>query len=54
MHSYNDAMAAIRRVPSVDHNFQLVVTRVYEEEELLEDEDESVSLNVSLSLCQPH
>jgi len=45
VHSYNDAMATIRRVPSIDHNFQLVVTRVYEEggQELLEDEDESAS-----------
>ena len=43
MHRYNEAIATIRRVPSVEHNFQLVVTRVYEEgdEELLEDEDES-------------
>ena len=42
---YNDAMATIRRVPHLDHNFQLVVTRVYEEgdQELLEDEDESES-----------
>lgn len=42
-HSYNDAMATIRRVPSMDHNFQLVITRVLEEgdQELLEDEDES-------------
>jgi hypothetical protein len=40
---YNEAMATIRRVPSVEHNFQLVITRVYEEgdQELLEDEDES-------------
>ena len=46
MRSYNDAMATIRRIPSVDHNFQLVVTRVYEDgdQELLGDEDESVSL----------
>ena len=45
MRSYNDAMATIRRIPSVDHNFQLVVTRVYEDgdQELLEDEDESES-----------
>lgn len=43
MRSYNDAMATIRRVPSVEHNFQLVITQVYEGEELLEDEDESVS-----------
>ena len=48
MRSYNDAMATIRRVPSVEHNFQLVITRVYEEEELLEDEDESASLSSSL------
>ncbi|KIY49273.1 VID27-domain-containing protein [Fistulina hepatica ATCC 64428] len=40
---YNEAIATIRRVPSVEHNFQLVVTRVYEEgdEELLDDEDET-------------
>ncbi|KAI0796688.1 VID27 cytoplasmic protein [Abortiporus biennis] len=40
---YNDAMATIRRVPSMEHNFQLVITRVYEEgdQELLEDEDET-------------
>ncbi|KAI0032040.1 VID27 cytoplasmic protein [Vararia minispora EC-137] len=40
---YNDAMATIRRVPSVEHNFQLVITRVYEDgdQELLEDEDET-------------
>ncbi|KAH8105865.1 VID27 cytoplasmic protein [Cristinia sonorae] len=40
---YNDAMATIRRISNVEHNFQLVVTRVYEEgdQELLEDEDET-------------
>nr|GAT59478.1 predicted protein [Mycena chlorophos] len=40
---YPDAMAAIRRVSSVDHHFQLVITRVYEDgdQELLEDEDET-------------
>ncbi|KZT74368.1 VID27 cytoplasmic protein [Daedalea quercina L-15889] len=40
---YNDAMATIRRVASVEHNFQLVITRVYEEgdQELLEDEEET-------------
>lgn len=40
---YNDAMATIRRVPQLDHHFQLVITRVYEDgdQELLEDEDES-------------
>lgn len=43
MFSYNEAMATIRRVPSVEHNFQLVITRVYEDgdQELLEDEEES-------------
>ena len=42
---FNDAMATIRRVPSIEHNFQLVITRVYEEgdQELLEDEEESAS-----------
>ncbi|KAG6816936.1 hypothetical protein H0H87_001638 [Tephrocybe sp. NHM501043] len=36
-------MATIRRVPNIDHNFQLVVTRVYEEgdQELLEEGDET-------------
>ena len=36
-------MATIRRVPQLDHHFQLVITRVYEDgdQELLEDEDES-------------
>ncbi|KAG6902236.1 hypothetical protein C0995_002868 [Termitomyces sp. Mi166 len=36
-------MATIRRVPNLEHNFQLVITRVYEEgdQELLEDEDET-------------
>ena len=36
-------MATIRRVPSMEHTFQLVITRVYEEgdQELLEDEEES-------------
>jgi hypothetical protein len=40
---YNEGMVTIRRVPNVEHNFQLVVTKVYEEgdEELLEDEDET-------------
>lgn len=52
-HSYNDAMATIRRVPSLDHNFQLVITRVLEEgdQELLEDEDESASCNSIHMLC---
>jgi hypothetical protein len=40
---FNEAMATIRRVPAVEHHFQLVITRVLAEgeEELLEDEDES-------------
>lgn len=40
---YNEAIATIRRVPALDHNFQLVITRVYEDgdQELLEDEDET-------------
>ncbi|KAJ6599005.1 VID27 cytoplasmic protein-domain-containing protein [Mycena vulgaris] len=40
---YNDAMATIRRVSTVEHHFQLVITRVYEDgdQELLEDEDET-------------
>lgn len=40
---YNDAMATIRRIPSIEHNFQLVITRVYEDgdQELLEDEEET-------------
>ena len=40
---YNDAMATIRRVPSMEHTFQLVITRVFEDgdQELLEDEEES-------------
>ncbi|KAJ6539403.1 VID27 cytoplasmic protein [Mycena capillaripes] len=40
---YNDAMATIRRVSAVEHHFQLVITRVYEDgdQELLEDEDET-------------
>lgn len=39
---YKDAVAAIRRTPT-PHNYQLVVTRAYEEgeEQLLEEEDES-------------
>jgi VID27 N-terminal region len=46
---YNEAMAAIRRVPTMEHHFQLVVTRVYEDgdQELLEDEDESKQHNSS-------
>ncbi|KAF9485299.1 VID27 cytoplasmic protein [Pholiota conissans] len=40
---YNDCMATIRRLPGVEHNFQLVITKVYEEgdQDLLEDEDET-------------
>lgn len=44
-------MATIRRVPNVEHNFQLVITRVYEDgdQELLEDEDESTSIATCFS-----
>ncbi len=51
VHRYNDAMATIRRVPAMEHNFQLVITRVYEDgdQELLEDEDESEYV---MSLCR--
>ena len=39
-------MATIRRLPSVEHNFQLVITKVYEDgdQDLLQDEDESEHL----------
>lgn len=49
--SYNEALATVRRVPNVEHNFLLVITRVYEEggQELLEDEDESEWLVVFYS-----
>ena len=48
-------MATIRRIPSVDHNFQLVITRVYDDgdQELLEDEEESTFLS-SMSDSRPH
>jgi len=44
--SYNDCMATVRRLPSVEHNFQLVITKVYEDgdQDLLQDEDESKHL----------
>ncbi|EJF61218.1 VID27 cytoplasmic protein [Dichomitus squalens LYAD-421 SS1] len=50
---YNDAMATIRRVPSMEHTFQLVITRVYEDgnEELLEDEEETDEERVFL-ICE--
>lgn len=53
--SYNEAIATVRRVPSLEHNFQLVITRVYEEgdQELLEDEDESASYYISVELHLP-
>lgn len=36
-------MATVRRVPSMEHHFQLVVTRVYEDgaQDILEEVDES-------------
>jgi hypothetical protein len=53
-------MATIRRVSTVEHHFQLVITRVYEDgdQELLEDEDESTRLvqlytGSSLTIPQP-
>ena len=50
--SYNDCMATIRRLPSVEHNFQLVITKVYEDgdQDLLQDEDESEYLSVNTFL----
>ncbi|KAL1946822.1 hypothetical protein VTO73DRAFT_14926 [Trametes versicolor] len=50
---YNDAMATIRRVPSMEHTFQLVITRVYEDgdQELLEDEEETDEERVFL-VCE--
>ncbi|KAI0750701.1 VID27 cytoplasmic protein [Daedaleopsis nitida] len=50
---YNDAMATIRRVPSMDHTFELVITRVYEDgdQELLEDEEETDEERVFL-ICE--
>ena len=45
-------MATIRRLPSVEHNFQLVITKVYEDgdQDLLQDEDESEHLSVNTIL----
>ena len=39
-------MVAVRRVPALEHNFSIVVTRVFEDgdQELLEDEEESKHL----------
>ena len=38
-------MATVRKAPSIEYNFQLVITRVFEEgeEDILEEEDESES-----------
>ena len=49
-------MATIRRVPSIEHNFQLVITRVYEDgdQELLEDEEESEFFCCPSILCPSH
>lgn len=46
-------MATIRRVPSMEHTFQLVITRVYEDgdQELLEDEEESEWLQLCIPFC---
>ena len=50
--SYNDCMATIRRLPSVEHNFQLVITKVYEDgdQDLLQDEDESEHFSMNTIL----
>ncbi len=42
--SYNDAMAIIRKAQSVEYNFQLVVTRVFDEgeDDILDHEEDSV------------
>lgn len=39
-------MATVRKVSSVEYNFQLVITRVFEEgeEDILEEEDESMCI----------
>jgi hypothetical protein len=54
--SYNEAMATIRRIPSMEHHFQLVITRVYEDgdQELIEDEDESALLGLLKLTRQPY
>lgn len=47
-------MATVRKAPSVEHNFQLVITRVFEEgeEDILEEEDESAFIILDLiALC---
>lgn len=42
LYSYKDAIATIRRT-TTEHNYQLVITRAYEEgeEQLLEEDEES-------------
>lgn len=45
-------MVAVRRVPALEHNFNIVVTRVFEDgdQELLEDEEESKHPNLHFLL----
>lgn len=45
-------MATVRRLPSVEHNFELVITKVYEDgdQDLLQDEDESACFSIHLVL----
>ena len=45
-------MATVRRLPSVEHNFQLVITKVYEDgdQDLLLDEDESKHIGLNIIL----
>jgi len=49
MHRYNECMATVRRLPAVEHNFELVITKVLEDgdQDLLGDEDESEWQNFS-------
>lgn len=43
---YNDAMATIRRASSAEHQFQLVIIRIFEEgeEDILEEDEESAKV----------
>ena len=43
-------MATVRKAPSIEHNFQLVITRVFEEgeEDILEEEEESAYYKIPI------
>lgn len=45
-------MATVRKAPSVEYNYQLVITRVFEEgeEDILEEEDESMFTTITHTL----